>query len=204
MVSEEQVKKILYEWDPTWLAAFPISAPPDEYDSEAEIIYKKLSKIKNPDQEQVKKIIRTVIDYYLGDAEGAHKTKELDEISLKILGKSEKHLCPVCREYWFECPGSYDVCPVCNWEDDKLQNDNPDYEGGANHLSVHETQALRYLLQRDETREEVSKMYEYYLDQCIALTNKPDPEVFHKMTKKFCDELLNVYCRNFVTPGSEM
>ena len=33
---------------------------------------------------------------------------------------------------------SHDVCYVCGWEDDGVQNDDPDFAGGANTLSLNE------------------------------------------------------------------
>lgn len=33
---------------------------------------------------------------------------------------------------------SFDICPVCDWEDDDVQNDDPDFAGGANTLSLKE------------------------------------------------------------------
>lgn len=51
----------------------------------------------------------------------------------------KKYLCPCCKKYEFvNGPGSYEICPVCSWEDDKVQADNPDYKGGANKLSLNE------------------------------------------------------------------
>ena len=43
------------------------------------------------------------------------------------------HKCPVCGEYEFEDEHSYDICPVCGWEDDEY------FEGGgANDMSLEE------------------------------------------------------------------
>jgi hypothetical protein len=39
-----------------------------------------------------------------------------------------------------EPPGSYDICPVCFWEDDAVQLRWPDMAGGANHPSLLEAQ----------------------------------------------------------------
>lgn len=51
----------------------------------------------------------------------------------------KKYLCPCCKKYVFaEGPGSYEICPVCSWEDDKIQAENPDYKGGANKMSLNE------------------------------------------------------------------
>jgi hypothetical protein len=40
-----------------------------------------------------------------------------------------------------EPPGSYDICPICFWEDDIVQLAFPDLAGGANHCSLIEGQA---------------------------------------------------------------
>ncbi len=36
--------------------------------------------------------------------------------------------------------GSYEICAVCFWEDDPVQNEDPAYAGGANHVSLYEAQ----------------------------------------------------------------
>jgi len=33
-------------------------------------------------------------------------------------------------------PGTFEVCPVCLWEDDAVQFNDPAYEGGANKMSL--------------------------------------------------------------------
>lgn len=50
--------------------------------------------------------------------------------------------CPCCGYKTFDVPanGSYDICPVCFWEDDPVQLKNPDYVGGANHISLRQAQ----------------------------------------------------------------
>ena len=50
------------------------------------------------------------------------------EYYLDFIGKPEKHLCPVCGEYIFKDKLSYDICPVCGWEDygfENAPNDKP-------------------------------------------------------------------------------
>lgn len=37
-------------------------------------------------------------------------------------------------------PGSYDICPICFWEDDQIQLLDPWYEGGANRPCLHQAQ----------------------------------------------------------------
>jgi len=35
---------------------------------------------------------------------------------------------------------SYEICKVCFWEDDLVQNEDPNYEGGANEVSLIQAQ----------------------------------------------------------------
>ena len=44
--------------------------------------------------------------------------------------------CPVCRKYEFK--NDFDICPVCNWQCDVVQNDDPDYAGGANKMRLNQ------------------------------------------------------------------
>ncbi|HWE61551.1 MAG TPA: CPCC family cysteine-rich protein [Chloroflexota bacterium] len=35
-------------------------------------------------------------------------------------------------------PGTYELCPICYWEDDFVQFNDPEYRGGANRESLAE------------------------------------------------------------------
>lgn len=35
---------------------------------------------------------------------------------------------------------SYEICPICYWEDDQIQNADPSYAGGANGSSLKQAQ----------------------------------------------------------------
>ncbi|MEP7338804.1 MAG: CPCC family cysteine-rich protein [Acidobacteriota bacterium] len=49
--------------------------------------------------------------------------------------------CPACGFLVFdEPPGSYAICPVCEWEDDHIQLKHPAMSGGANSISLLEHQ----------------------------------------------------------------
>jgi hypothetical protein len=52
------------------------------------------------------------------------------------------YTCPCCGYKTFdeEPNGHYDICPVCFWEDDPIQKDDPTYEGGANRVSLKQGQ----------------------------------------------------------------
>ncbi|WP_072171020.1 CPCC family cysteine-rich protein [Trabulsiella odontotermitis] len=55
---------------------------------------------------------------------------------------NERYPCPCCGEKIFEGVGLYEICPVCDWEDDPIQSSDPDYSGGANALSLYEAREL--------------------------------------------------------------
>ena len=51
----------------------------------------------------------------------------------------KKYKCPVCGYFTFESEpnGTYDICPVCFWEDDPVAYKEPDKNvGGANNVSL--------------------------------------------------------------------
>ncbi|XLZ71010.1 CPCC family cysteine-rich protein [Massilia sp. SR12] len=51
------------------------------------------------------------------------------------------YTCPCCGYYAFgEPPGSYDICPICFWEDDVFQLYFPNKAGGPNAYSLIESQ----------------------------------------------------------------
>ena len=50
-------------------------------------------------------------------------------------------LCCGCRTLAEAPPGTFDICPVCFWEDDKVQAQDPSYRGGANVVSLTEARA---------------------------------------------------------------
>ena len=54
----------------------------------------------------------------------------------------EQYRCPCCGNLTLseKPPGTFLICPVCFWEDDNVQFDDPEYEGGANEESLHAAQ----------------------------------------------------------------
>jgi len=49
--------------------------------------------------------------------------------------------CPCCGyEVFAGPPGTYEICPICFWEDDLVQLAFPDLAGGANKCSLIEAQ----------------------------------------------------------------
>lgn len=47
--------------------------------------------------------------------------------------------CCGCLVYDGDPSGTYWICPECGWEDDPVQNADPEYEGGANKKSLNAT-----------------------------------------------------------------
>lgn len=46
--------------------------------------------------------------------------------------------CPCCDYFTFTEKFSYDICPICFWEEDGLDIDNIEQHSGPNHLSIKE------------------------------------------------------------------
>lgn len=50
----------------------------------------------------------------------------------------EKYKCPCCGYFTLseEPPGTFEICPVCYWEDDNVQFNDPTYPNGANEICL--------------------------------------------------------------------
>jgi formate/nitrite transporter FocA (FNT family) len=56
---------------------------------------------------------------------------------LKKKDEPKKYKCPCCGHFTFEKKErAYDICPVCFWEDDPEQFNNPMMPNGANHVCL--------------------------------------------------------------------
>jgi hypothetical protein len=56
---------------------------------------------------------------------------------------AEEAKCAVCGSIVEDGgAGSSEICDVCHWQEDRVQEQNPDYEGGANDLSLNQARAL--------------------------------------------------------------
>ena len=64
---------------------------------------------------------------------------------------AEKHLCPVCGLTTFSDVASFEICEVCDWQDDLYQLNRPDEDGGANNLSLNQARAKYYAEKANNT-----------------------------------------------------
>lgn len=46
-----------------------------------------------------------------------------------------KQVCACCEK---GVVGFFDICKICGWQNDDLQNREPDFDGGANEMSLNE------------------------------------------------------------------
>ncbi len=55
---------------------------------------------------------------------------------------TKKHLpCPCCGSKVLHERGTFEICPVCGWEDDPAQSRDPALAGGANETSLNDARA---------------------------------------------------------------
>ncbi len=80
--------------------------------------------------------------------------------------------CPVCGNYEFEEYDDYDICPVCNWENDGLQYNNHNYAGGANDLSINEARIEYFVMNHPQTANQAAMAKEKYENKQIAIYRK--------------------------------
>jgi cold shock CspA family protein len=50
--------------------------------------------------------------------------------------EDESFPCPVCGASVEGEAGEYEICGICNWEDDPVQSNDPNFSGGANNRSL--------------------------------------------------------------------
>jgi len=49
--------------------------------------------------------------------------------------------CPCCDNNTLNEPGRWETCDICNWEDDPLMREQPDYNGGGMDMTLNEARA---------------------------------------------------------------
>ena len=192
-VSVEELKKLLYIADIEGLCHFPVNAPDDEYDGEAERIFDALKEKKVPHRYEIADII-------CGEFDRSFDTKhEADDFSYLAyaIKTGNTHPCPVCRKTYF-FGFEYDICPECGWEDDELQYNDLTYAGGANILSAKQAGVEYYMLKNKRLSDEAGKRKdEFYRHNVEAFSrymkSRSDED------KKAMDDLRNAYIRELIS-----
>lgn len=80
------------------------------------------------------------------------------------------HMCPVCGKYEFPAHGSYEVCEECGWEDDAIQEEEPN-EGGANPETL---AGYRALYEAGKHRKPLSEKLRWLREQGFFKDNKTE------------------------------
>jgi len=59
----------------------------------------------------------------------------------------QKITCPCCGYKTLEekPPGTHEICKICFWEEDEITIQDPDFEGGANSVSLRQA-PMSYIL----------------------------------------------------------
>ncbi len=77
------------------------------------------------------------IEFPLTGGRGAIATLRNSDVRKMPAGYRRACPCCECRTLSDLCPGSWEVCPVCFWEDDPVQWEHPaELVGGANRVSL--------------------------------------------------------------------
>ena len=64
---------------------------------------------------------------------------------MHVYQQTGNYPCACCSHYTIEVPGHSEICPVCFWQDDQHQAEQPDEACGPNTVSLHQAQ-LNYRL----------------------------------------------------------
>lgn len=71
--------------------------------------------------------------------------------------------CPICGNKNMK-DNICDVCTICGWEDDTIQQSDHNYSGGANYLSVNESRIEFLLLHTRKTKDKTTQLKKRYFE----------------------------------------
>lgn len=92
-------------------------------------------------------------------------------------------ICPVCGNSEMK-NNICDVCDICGWEDDNVQQSDHNYFGGANRLSVNESRIEYFLLHTEKTKEKAAKLKNRYYESVGEIYKQFAPVNYVEETEK--------------------
>ena len=95
--------------------------------------------------------------------------------------EQEQNKCKVCGLGNIE--HDFDICEFCGWEADDLQNDRPDYFGGANHMSLNEYKKF-WKENKEDILKNLSKNRFYAIDKAREYFKNNFKERYEKVKKR--------------------
>lgn len=88
------------------------------------------------------------VNYSLNEYRERYRQKKMNDPSYNYSEDTYDavpHLCPVCGKTSFPDHASFEVCPVCGWEDDPVMEEEPnDWAGSANDLCLNDYRKRYY------------------------------------------------------------
>jgi hypothetical protein len=141
-ITYKSIKEIVNRHDPAGLLS--IGALQDEYGAEVRSICDTVLQNEVMDllvPGKLEKMIKKVFLHYFGEKTVDSYLPRYRAIAEEIIKDLAVHPCP-CWGYLVlsDGPGLYDICPICDWEDDLSQLRFPSTAGGANKMSLFEAQ----------------------------------------------------------------
>lgn len=85
----------------------------------------------------------------------------------------------------------FDICEFCGWEADDLQNDRPDYFGGANHMSLNEYKKF-WKENKEDILKNLSKNRFYAIDKAREYFKNNFKERYEKVKKRAEENRLKI------------
>ena len=73
---------------------------------------------------------------------GAFWVEKAIPLLVKRYRMKQAHVCPICGKFMFDEVDSYDICDICGWEDNSVQEMHPDKDYGPNGYSLNEYKSL--------------------------------------------------------------
>ena len=111
---------------------------------------------------------------------------------------TEKKICKCCGKYELDKESLYEICPICGWESDPIQEDNPNRSGGANELSLNDYKEkyfkgnLKALLEKFLNDFDAYRVNEYFATDFVDdwddyLNNGVPQRILEYLNDKFYD-----------------